>query len=236
MNNYKLYLHIAPNGKKYYGITKREPKQRWLNGKGYKDNQYFTNAINKYGWDNIDHIILFDSLTEYEAKELEQYFIQWYNTANRDYGYNISLGGESGNHSEETRQKISNARIGKYGGKNHPMYGKHHSEETKQKMIDNHADFGGKNHPRAKSVICITTNKIFFTSKEGGEYYNIYRQSITSCCQGQRKSAGKYNGQKLVWKYVNYKHNKTYRVATIDYDHILFDVSDDVIIDYDNII
>lgn len=93
--NYKLYVHIAPNGKKYYGITKQRPEQRWLNGKGYS-NQYFTRAINKYGWGNIEHIVLYDDLTEDEAKELEQYMIQWYDTANPNYGYNITLGGESG--------------------------------------------------------------------------------------------------------------------------------------------
>ena len=28
----------------------------------------------------------------------------------------------------------------------------------------------GKNNPRAKSVICITTKRIFFTAKEGAEF------------------------------------------------------------------
>ena len=93
--NYKLYVHIAPNGKKYYGITKRDAAIRWNNGKGY-DNQYFSRAISKYGWDNIEHIVIYDDLTENEAKELEQYYIQWYDTANRKYGYNITLGGEGG--------------------------------------------------------------------------------------------------------------------------------------------
>lgn len=36
--------------------------------------------------------------------------------------------------SEETKQKISNGRKGKYCGENNPMYGKQHTEETKQKM------------------------------------------------------------------------------------------------------
>lgn len=32
-------------------------------------------------------------------------------------------------------------------GENNPFYGKHHSEETREKMRKNHADFSGKNHP-----------------------------------------------------------------------------------------
>lgn len=39
--------------------------------------------------------------------------------------------------------RVSNANSGE---KNH-MYGKHHSEETKQLISDNHADFKGENHP-----------------------------------------------------------------------------------------
>ena len=211
MNNYKLYLHTAPNGKRYYGITKQDPKRRWLNGAGYKNNQYFYRAIEKYGWDNIEHIILFDDLTESEAKELEQYFIQWYQTANREYGYNISLGGEGGNHSEETKQKLS--KINK---------GKSLSEEHKQKMSEAHKGINnpmhgrtGTNCPISKSVICITTNKIFSTIKEGAEYYKISNSHIGQCCKGKRKSAGKYNGQKLVWKYVNYKHDKVFKIKAM---------------------
>ncbi len=184
--NYKLYLHTAPNGKRYYGITKQEPRKRWKNGTGYKGNQHFARAIDKYGWDNIKHEVLFDNLTESEAKELEQYMIQWYDTSNRKYGYNISLGGEGCNVSEETKCKISKSRKGLYGG---------------------------KNNPKAKSVICITTKQIFLTAQEGADYYNTQNTNISSCCKGRLKSAGKYNGQKLVWRYLNHRHNKIYRIS-----------------------
>ena len=56
--NYKVYVHISPNGKRYYGITKQEIEKRWRNGKGYSNNDHFTNAINYYGWDNFDHIVI----------------------------------------------------------------------------------------------------------------------------------------------------------------------------------
>ena len=65
--NYKVYVHISPNGKRYYGITKQEPKKRWQNGKRYGYNDHFTNAINYYGWDNFDHIIWASGLTQEEA-------------------------------------------------------------------------------------------------------------------------------------------------------------------------
>lgn len=229
MNNYKLYVHIAPNGKRYYGITKQRPKQRWQNGKGYRNNPYFARAINKYGWNNIKHEVLADGLTEHEAQELEQYMIQWYDTANRKHGYNLSTGGESSSgykHTEEAKQKMSEARK----GRSHPMCGKHHTEETKKKLSE-------ANKLNARSVICLTTNKIFLSTREGARYYNICNAHISSCCKGDRKSAGKYNGQKLLWKYVNHRHNRVYRVVeTFDIDSWnLFDDVDNESLDYDNL-
>lgn len=51
-------------------------------------------------------------------------------------------------HSELSRKKIgekSKERLS--NSENHPMYGKHPSEETIQKLKDNHADFKGEKHP-----------------------------------------------------------------------------------------
>ena len=195
--NYKLYVHIAPNGKRYYGITMQKPEKRWNNGRGYSKNQHFFRAINKYGWDNIEHIILHKGLSKDEATELEQYMIQWYDTANREYGYNISNGGEGGNNgcerTEEWVRKMSEANKGRCC-----------TEETRQKLRENHADFRGENNPRARTIICITTKRIFQTVNAGAEYYNIYDTNITKCCKGKAKSAGKSpTGEKLVWKYID---------------------------------
>ena len=212
--NYKLYVHIAPNGKKYYGITKMEPEQRWANGRGYK-NQFFARAINKYGWNNIQHIVLQEGLDEEEAKELEQYMIQWYDTTNHAYGYNVSLGGESAighTHivSEETRQKMRENNTGEnnpmYGrtGENSPWYGRRHTEETKQKMREAHRASPISTVFAPKSIICTTTNKIFYSIKEAAKYYTINRSNISQCCGGRIKTAGRLpDGTKLVWRYID---------------------------------
>ena len=55
MDNYTVYKHTSPNGKVYIGITCKPTKARWKNGKGYKNNDYFYNAILKYGWENFSH-------------------------------------------------------------------------------------------------------------------------------------------------------------------------------------
>lgn len=41
-------------------------------------------------------------------------------------------------HSEESKQKMSKANKGRFSGKKHPFYGKHHSEETRVGMSKSH--------------------------------------------------------------------------------------------------
>lgn len=71
----------------------------------------------------------------------------------------------------------------------------------------------GKNHSGAKSIICLTTKRIFYTIKEGAEYYKCNRISISNCCKGDYKSAGKLpDGTPLVWRYLVWNHDKRYRI------------------------
>jgi len=42
--------------------------------------------------------------------------------------------GRTGVYSEEVKRKMSNARKGRFGGEKHPMFGKHHSKESKEQM------------------------------------------------------------------------------------------------------
>lgn len=105
---YKVYKHTCPNGKCYIGITSQSTESRWKNGRGY-DTQLFGKAVRKYGWENIEHEILFDGLSLDEAyqKEIELIFeLQSYNPL---FGYNCDLGGAgSSGHfiSDEQREKM----------------------------------------------------------------------------------------------------------------------------------
>lgn len=68
-NNYKVYKHTNQiNGKSYVGITCQKPEYRWgTDGQGYKECPFFWNAIQKYGWNNFSHEIIFEGLTHEEA-------------------------------------------------------------------------------------------------------------------------------------------------------------------------
>ena len=62
----------------------------------------------------------------------------------------------------------------------------------------------GRKH-NCKKVICTTTNKIFNSAKEAGEFYNIDRSQLAKCCKNTNryKTCGKLpDGTKLLWEYV----------------------------------
>lgn len=114
-------MHVNKiNQKKYIGITHTTLYKRWgNNGSGYKNGRQsvFGRAIDKYGWDNFDHIVLFENLTMDEACKKEIEYIKKYNTQDPNYGYNIQPGGQLGNagvkFSEESKQKMSDVKRGK---------------------------------------------------------------------------------------------------------------------------
>lgn len=55
-------------------------------------------------------------------------------------------------------------------------------------------------------VFCIDTNEYFNSATEASKKYNLDVSSISACCRGKRKSAGKHpDGTPLHWKYVNLK-------------------------------
>lgn len=104
-----VYMHTTPNGKRYIGITKSTAKSRWKNGKGY-ETQFFYKAIQKYGWENIKHEILFENLTKEEAEAKEVELIAFYKTNQKEYGYNVENGGSHNTCSEETKIKMSKSQ------------------------------------------------------------------------------------------------------------------------------
>lgn len=94
-NCYYVYKHVSPSNKVYIGITSISPFVRWRNdGSGYATNQHFWRAIQKYGWDNFKHYLLAWNVGEMTAKNMEKDFIKFYDSTNKDKGYNITLGGE----------------------------------------------------------------------------------------------------------------------------------------------
>ena len=225
--NYCVYIHTNKiNKKSYVGITCQRPERRWRNGNGYvkKNQPIFYNAIQKYGWDNFEHIIFADGLSEEEAKNYEKHLIALYKTnvargGGDAQGYNSTDGGEGftgHKHSEKTRKKISEA------GK-----GREVSEETREKIRQSHLGRKcteeqrkhmsdakkGENHPnwgkhrseetkkkisqsRKKPIRNKTLDIIYDSAMTIEKELGFDHSLIARVCQGKRKTAYGYE-----WEY-----------------------------------
>lgn len=88
--NYNVYKHTnLVNHKSYIGITSQKCENRWgINGKGYELQPKFYHAIQKYGWNNFQHDILYTNLDKETALKIEADLIKTYDTI--ENGYNIS--------------------------------------------------------------------------------------------------------------------------------------------------
>lgn len=142
------------NGKVYVGSTNNINK-RWIEHKSFLKNNKHPNphlqaSWNKYGEENL----IFEIIEEIEnsIKELlcerEQYWNDFYDSSNREKGYNLRKIVESNLgviFSEDHNKKISESHM---GHKNH-FFGKHHSPETKKKLSE--SKIGEKNPNYGKS-------------------------------------------------------------------------------------
>lgn len=152
MENWRVYKHTFPNNKVYIGITKQTPKKRWMCGHGYKSNAYMINAIKKYGWNNIEHKILFENLTKEQAEQKEINLIAYYNSNNREFGYNIESGGlKNKTLSIETINKIS----AKNKGRTHIL-----SSEAREKLRQAHIGKSLSQEHKNKLSIAHTGKKL----------------------------------------------------------------------------
>jgi group I intron endonuclease len=138
------------NGKIYIGQHLFLKKKR-LNAYYLGSGRYFKNAVERYGRDNFKRKILRVCFTQKELNVWEYVYIKKYHSQDKNIGYNIASGevhSSNGNpvNNPEVKKKISNTLRKKYlngempvrfkRGEEHPMWGKHHSEETKRRISE----------------------------------------------------------------------------------------------------
>lgn len=140
-----IYCLTSPSGKKYIGQTKRSFEKRLkehLTCSGHCI--ILENAIQKYGLNAFDCEILIEVDNElldiYEIK-----FIGLLNTIEPN-GYNIRSGGSVATHSEASKERMRQSKIGE---KNH-NYGKPRSDIAKQNISK--AKTGEKHHFYGKEL------------------------------------------------------------------------------------
>lgn len=219
MKKYTIYIHKNKiNGKIYVGQTSQKPEKRWENGNGYKTSSRFYNAIQKYGWNNFEHIILFTNLTLEEANEKEAMLIELFQSHNDEFGYNIQTGGHNFSHSEETKKKIGQSNSialkgkkhseefkklmsEKFVGENNPFYGKTHTKETKQKISEaRKGKCAGVEHPMygkthtEESIKKISKNR---QGKGGKKVMCINTSEIFDCMMDAARWCGLKNSSSI---------------------------------------
>lgn len=176
---YKITNKI--NNKQYVGLTEKSIIERFEQHiKLSKNGKYYLhNAIKKYGKDNfiIEEIEKCNSIDELKQREI--YWIKKLNSKTPN-GYNMTDGGDGLlNPSSEIREKMSKAKKGKKlsdshkfklhlaslnqseetrkknslanSGKNHRMFGKHHSEITKLKMSISHQNMSNETREKIRT-------------------------------------------------------------------------------------
>jgi group I intron endonuclease len=142
--NGKIYeITNLINGKRYIGQTvENNPTGRWDKHKSSarknkKHPLYY--SMRKYGIENFKFSVIIDKIqNQKELNRLERVWINQCHLTERDYGYNLDLGGNGvGKRSDQTKMKISiSNKVALLGNQNHK--GKLHSEETRKKMSKPH--------------------------------------------------------------------------------------------------
>lgn len=217
---YSIYVHInKANNKAYVGQTKQKPERRWrTNGKGYIDSPLFYKPIQKYGWDNFEHIILEECPNANSANEREIYWIQYFNSF--DNGYNLTPGGN--NYMGELWKNLEFKEKMKksFSIKAQKEWADSKRAEVKQKKMQEGIQrvwsdenwrkkriekIIGEKNPNSKKVVNLETGKIFSTIKEASEWADLKSvSSIGQCCKGKRKTAGVHSvtKERLTWSFV----------------------------------
>lgn len=224
MKKYCVYCHTNKiNGKKYIGITSQKPQHRWRNGQGYRNNEYFFRAIEKYGWHNFAHEILYTDLSKEDAERIEVKLIAEYKTIDNQNGYNIESGGNATKDvpkstrkkisealkehpcTAETKRKISESQKGKVSPKKGTKATPEQIEKNRLSHIGQKAWNKGRSwsaEERAKCggkmVKCVELNRIYRTAHEASKELGIDFSSICKCRRGEAKTAGGYHWEEWV--------------------------------------
>ena len=131
----ELLVNSSTNGV-YIGQTKHnDPHIRWRDGLGYitkNVNNKFYNAINKYGFDNFEHIILEYGVPDDNLDEREMYYINKYESYTK--GYNSTIGGNTPKGTIHTDEFREACRI-RMTGKRMPLSGRVKQSEKQQRKV-----------------------------------------------------------------------------------------------------
>ena len=173
-----------------------------------------TYAIRKYGFQNLQWVILQSHLSRIEACHLEQQTIKEKQLTNKQYGYNLTAGGDGGlgySPTPETREKLSKA----LKGRNRNTPAQLTILSTLMSIKNQNSDFiakarQGREHSNkyrkwsqelgklavqkfGKSIICVNEKRTFRSIREASRYYQIEPANIRRVLKGKSYFASGYH-------------------------------------------
>ncbi len=182
--NDKCYLGSAGSR----GIERRLKEHYRALIKGVHHSVKLQRAWDKYGESNF----IFEILEECHADSCitrEQFYLDTLLFANQndgrfdELGYNVSRNAQNvmlgRHHSDATKARISASKRGNCGGNKHPMFGKFHSKEAKEKNREAH------NKLSAEQVIEIKRLIGYMTQTAIAEKFNVHSSTISYIKSGR---------------------------------------------------
>lgn len=163
--------------------------------KNTHNNEHLQDAWNKYGKENFDFQII--EICDVDKLDIrERYWIEYYNSMSREFGYNHEDGGRKNKTvSDFTKNKISKNHSD-VSGKNNPFYGKKHTNESIKK-ISNNREYSSENSHLAKLTL------------EQAMYIKKYLKENKTTCADELNLAKQFNvGLGAIQ---GIKHNKTWK-------------------------
>lgn len=150
-----VYMIIFPNNKKYIGISNNIRRRMNEHNTDFRNNLPVERAIQKYG--KITDFILLEEIAA-ENRELmrqqEKYWIAKYHSNNKEFGYNVSEGGDGADAgSNNSQAKFTEEQI----------------QQIYQDLRDNKetmTDMAKKYQIDLSSLSCINNGKTYFHSNE----------------------------------------------------------------------
>lgn len=175
---YKITNNI---NQKFYIGSSEDIEKRWYHhknclNKGIHINKHLQLAWNKYGENNFSFEII-EKCEPQNTLEIEQKYLDMYWKCGKLY--NIARYAEAPmkgrNHTEDTKQMLSQIRKGTNAGKNNPMYGRHLSKKQKKHLSDL---FSGDKNPMYGKHLSDESKKKVSEANTGREKPEYLRQRL----------------------------------------------------------
>lgn len=184
-----IYKITNPKGRVYIGqsINVKKRFSVYKNLRCQSQTKLYRSLI-KYGVDKHVFELIYESSDFDEKNRMEIYFIALYNCTHKDYGLNCKIGGQREPITDEGKEKMRLAKVGKYFGSDNPNFGRKLSEDAKRRISEANKGrriFGRKHSQETKDKISAA-NK----GNKGclGQKHSIERRLKNSEAQKRRKS------------------------------------------------